>query len=158
MSNWQRPRTLLHTQSYEPLRRLEEFHNAFNVPRFWEQDQDGRAKTLALRIKLIKEEVAEALHELEEGLLDQTYHASLNGRFGNLEALAKELADVLVVVYGTAEVLAIPLEDVFNEVMRSNMSKLGEDGKPIYREDGKVLKGPNYKEADVHGVFTGEWK
>ncbi len=71
-------------------------------------------------------------------------------------ALAKELADILYVTYGTAEILGIPLEDVFQEVHRSNMSKLGLSGRPVRRHDGKVLKGPNYQEADVAGVMSGK--
>lgn len=63
--------------------------------------------------------------------------------------IAKELADLLYVLYGTAASLSIDIDKVFKEVHRSNMSKLGEDGKPIYREDGKVLKGPNYSEAQL---------
>jgi predicted HAD superfamily Cof-like phosphohydrolase len=63
--------------------------------------------------------------------------------------LTKELADVLYVVIGTAVAFGLPLEKAFKEVHRSNMSKLGADGKPILREDGKVLKGPNYSEADI---------
>lgn len=57
--------------------------------------------------------------------------------------MAKELADLLYVVYGTTLSFGIPIDDVFNEVHRSNMSKLV-NGKPLKREDGKVLKGPNY--------------
>jgi predicted HAD superfamily Cof-like phosphohydrolase len=72
------------------------------------------------------------------------------------EALAKELADVLYVVYGTADLLEIPLEAVFTEVHRSNMSKVVA-GEVIRREDGKILKPDSYREADVHGALTGEW-
>jgi len=62
------------------------------------------------------------------------------------EALLKELADLVYVVYGTAVSLGLNLDEALERVHESNMSKLGEDGKPIYREDGKVLKGSNYKE------------
>ena len=48
------------------------------------------------------------------------------------------------------------IEEVFNEIQRSNMSKLGEDGKPIYREDGKVLKGPNYFKPDIRAILEKE--
>jgi len=61
----------------------------------------------------------------------------------DLVGVADALADLLYVVYGTAAEFGLPIDDIFEEVHRSNMSKAGPDG-PIYREDGKVLKGPNY--------------
>jgi len=64
------------------------------------------------------------------------------------EAL-KELADLVYVCYQYAENMGWLLDEALNRVHLSNMSKLGEDGKPIYREDGKVLKGPNYKPPDL---------
>jgi len=57
----------------------------------------------------------------------------------------KELADLVYVCFQYAENMGWNLDETMNRVHQSNMSKLGEDGKPIYREDGKVLKGPNYK-------------
>lgn len=63
--------------------------------------------------------------------------------------LAKEIADLLYVVYGLAYQYDIPIDKVFNEVHKSNMSKLGDDGKPIKDKNGKILKGPNYKEPDL---------
>ena len=64
------------------------------------------------------------------------------------EAL-KELADLVYVCYQYAENMGWFLDEALNRVHESNMSKLGEDGKPVYREDGKVLKGPNYKPPDL---------
>ncbi len=64
------------------------------------------------------------------------------------EAL-KELADLIYVCYQYAENMGWFLDEALDRVHQSNMSKLGEDGKPIYREDGKVLKGPNYKPPDL---------
>ena len=61
----------------------------------------------------------------------------------------KELADLVYVCYQYAENMGWLLDEAMNRVHESNMSKLGEDGKPIYREDGKVLKGPNYKPPDL---------
>jgi predicted HAD superfamily Cof-like phosphohydrolase len=69
--------------------------------------------------------------------------------------LAKELADLLVVAYGTAEVFGIDLDWAFVETMASNMTKLDSNGKPIYREDGKVLKGPNYRPPNMEVVVYG---
>ena len=71
----------------------------------------------------------------------------------NLVDVADALTDLLVVIYGAGHAYGIDLDECFKEVHRSNMSKLGEDGKPIYREDGKVLKGPNYSEPNLEAVM-----
>ena len=92
----------------------------------------------ALRLDLIEEEV----QELRDGL----------GR-GSLLEVADALTDILYVVYGAGHAFGIDLDDCFHEVHSSNMTKLGEDGRPIYREDGKVMKGPNYREPDL-GQFV----
>jgi len=94
--------------------------------------------TIDLRRKLIDEEVL----ELKEGIL-----------LRDIENVAKELTDILVIVYGAGADFGIDLDACFKEVHASNMSKLGKDGKPIYREDGKVLKGPNYVQADMKKVL-----
>jgi len=65
------------------------------------------------------------------------------------EHALKELADLIYVCYQYAENMGWSLDEALNRVHESNMSKLGEDGNPIYREDGKVLKGPNYKPPDL---------
>lgn len=62
------------------------------------------------------------------------------------EHLLKELADLAYVIYGTAEAFGWDLDEAVKRVHESNMTKLGADGKPVYREDGKVMKGPGYKE------------
>ena len=72
----------------------------------------------------------------------------------NLVDVADALTDLLVVIYGAGHAYGIDLDYCFKEVHRSNMSKLGEDGKPIYREDGKVLKGPNYSEPNLEAVLN----
>ena len=69
-----------------------------------------------------------------------------------VEAL-KELADLVYVCYQYAENMNWFLDEALHRVHESNMSKLGEDGKPIYREDGKVLKGPNYKPPNLTDLF-----
>lgn len=68
--------------------------------------------------------------------------------------IADALADIIYVTAQQAEALGFPVDAMLREVHRSNMSKLGEDGKPIYREDGKVLKGPNFTEPDLEGVLS----
>ena len=69
------------------------------------------------------------------------------------EEALKELADLVYVCYQYAENMNWCLDEALNRVHESNMSKLGEDGKPIYREDGKVLKGPNYKPPDLSDLL-----
>ena len=92
-----------------------------------------------LRQSLILEEAKEASAELLRPQVDKA-------------ALTKELADILYVVYGTAITFGLPLDTVFNRVHASNMSKLV-DGKPLYRDDGKVLKGPNYQPPKLDDLF-----
>ena len=87
-----------------------------------------------LRISLIQEE----LDELKEAM-------SKN----DLLEVADALTDLLYVTYGAGHAFGIDLDKCFNEVQNSNMSKLGEDGKPIYNELGKVMKGPNYFKPDL---------
>jgi predicted HAD superfamily Cof-like phosphohydrolase len=131
--------------AYEPLRALKEFHDAFGQKRFIELDERRRWELLATRQRLIQEEFDE---------VDAEIHASLTGDHkASLHHLAKELADLLYVVYGTAEVLEIPLERVFEAVHANNMTKLGPDGKPIVREDGKFLKPDTYVPLDVSTIF-----
>ena len=92
------------------------------------------ARTNKLRIDLIKEE----LDELTEAMQDK-----------NLLEVADALTDILYVTYGAGHAFGIDLDKCFEEVQNSNMSKLGEDGKPIYNEAGKVMKGPNYFKPDL---------
>ena len=82
-----------------------------------------------LRVSLIKEE----LDELKEAMDSK-----------NLLEVADALTDLLYVTYGAGHAFGIDLDKCFEEVQNSNMSKLGDDGKPIYNEFGKVMKGPNY--------------
>ena len=87
-----------------------------------------------LRIDLIKEE----LNELTEAMNKKA-----------LLEVADALTDILYVTYGAGHAFGINLDRCFQEVQNSNMSKLGTDGKPIYREDGKIMKGPNYFEPNL---------
>ena len=91
-------------------------------------------KTMKLRLDLIKEE----LSELEEAMKTK-----------NLKEVADALTDILYVTYGAGYAYGIDLDDCFKEVQRTKMSKLGKDGKPIYNEQGKVMKGPNYTKPDL---------
>ena len=91
-------------------------------------------KTMQLRFDLIKEE----LNELEYAMKTK-----------NLKEIADALTDILYVTYGAGYAYGIDLDKCFEEVQRANMSKLGKDGKPIYNEKGKVMKGPNYSEPNL---------
>jgi predicted HAD superfamily Cof-like phosphohydrolase len=70
--------------------------------------------------------------------------------------IADAYADLLYVVYGGAVTNGIDIDEVFKEVHRSNMSKLGADGTPIFRDDGKVLKGPNFSPPDIEQCFDNQ--
>ena len=101
-------------------------------------------QTRAYQKDLIVEEFKEFLEA--EGMM------FMHGRNHQEHAL-KELADLVYVCYQFAENQGWFLDEALNRVHESNMSKLGEDGKPIYREDGKVLKGPNYKPPHLEDLF-----
>ena len=103
------------------------------------------AALVRLRMRLLDEEHKEVRKDLIRFLADPCEAV----REGARSALAKELCDLLYITYGTASVLDIDLDRAFAEVHASNMSKMGEDGKAIRRDDGKVLKGPNYREPDL---------
>ena len=87
-----------------------------------------------LRINLIEEE----LNELKEAVSKK-----------DLKEVADALTDILYVTYGAGHAFGINLDDCFEEVQKSNMSKLGDDGNPIYNEQGKVMKGPKYSKPDL---------
>jgi predicted HAD superfamily Cof-like phosphohydrolase len=91
-------------------------------------------KTMQLRLDLIQEE----LNELKEAMEEK-----------NLKEIADALTDILYVTYGAGYAYGVNLDKCFKEVQRSNMSKLGKDGKPIFNEKGKVMKGPNYSEPNL---------
>ena len=91
-------------------------------------------KITSLRYDLIKEE----LEELKE---------AINNR--DIKEVADALTDILYVTYGAGHAFGIDLDKCFEEVQNSNMSKLGSDGKPIYNDKGKVMKGPNYFKPDL---------
>jgi len=101
---------------------------------------------LKMRTKLIEEETKEVV---QETLWEDAYG---NPKINKAE-LTKELADLLYVTYGMAVTFGLPIDEVFERVHRSNMSKLGDDGKPLYRDDGKVLKGPNYQPPKLDDLF-----
>ena len=123
---------------------MEEFHRAFGHPvnEPWLIRVNGFIK---LREKLHNEECKELNEELWNSFAKEKINPNL----------LKEGADLLYVLLGTFVSLGLgeQLIEAFKRVHESNMSKLGEDGKPIYREDGKVMKGPNYKAPNLDDLI-----
>jgi len=120
---------------------VKEFHKAFKLDYRETQKADlGIAKN-TLRFNLMKEE-------------NEEYLEAANNN--DLVEVADALGDMLYILCGTIieHGLHHKIEDVFNEIQRSNMSKLGADGEPIYREDGKVLKGPNYFKPNIAKILN----
>ncbi len=99
-------------------------------------------KITALRYDLISEELA----ELKDAIDNR-----------DIKEVADALTDILYVTYGAGHAFGINLDKCFEEVQNSNMSKLGEDGKPIYNDKGKVMKGPNYFKPNLN-KFVAWWK
>ena len=121
------------------LKHVKDFHEVFGIKNNTEPTLLDR-EAWFLRGSLLSEELeeyAEACHK------------------GDLVEIADALADQLYILLGTIHVhgMADKIEKIFDEVQRSNMSKLGEDGKPIYREDGKILKGPNFSKPDIKSII-----
>jgi predicted HAD superfamily Cof-like phosphohydrolase len=111
-----------------------EFHGAFNLPMRNMPTAEIDGCLAKLRVALLEEEVSEFVAASEKG---------------DLVGIADALADIVYVVYGTALTYGIDLDAVLHEVHQSNMSKLGRDGKPLIRDDGKVLKSDQYIPPDV---------
>ncbi|MBC8644965.1 nucleoside triphosphate pyrophosphohydrolase family protein [Flavobacterium lindanitolerans] len=117
------------------LNAVKEFHQAFGTGVSETPKGDLGESKNRLRYNLMKEENEEYLEAVQND--------------DKIE-IADALGDMLYILCGTIieHGLQHKIEEVFDEIQRSNMSKLGEDGKPIYREDGKVMKGPNYFKPD----------
>lgn len=122
------------------IKAVHEFHRAFGLGIKEQPTADlGKAKN-QLRFELMREE-------------NQEYLEAANA--GDLVEVADALGDMLYILCGTIieHGMQYKIEEVFEEIQNSNMSKLGPDGKPIYREDGKVLKGPNYFKPDLQRIL-----
>ena len=119
---------------------VEEFHKAFGLGVQQRPQADLGLETILLRYKLMREENEEYLEA-----------ASSN----DLVEVADALGDMLYILCGTIleHGMQHKIEEAFEEIQRSNMSKLGPDGKPIYRADGKVLKGPDYSKPDIQAIL-----
>ena len=121
---------------------VREFHEKYGVPHPDKMVDTLDPATIALRRALIEEE----LDELERAVIE-----------GDKAKILQEGSDLLYVVYGYLVTLGIPTamgKEAFAEIHRANLSKLGDDGKPVRREDGKVLKGPNYRPPDLVPVLN----
>ncbi|NBL64208.1 hypothetical protein GV828_03215 [Flavobacterium sp. NST-5] len=122
------------------LNAVKEFHDTFGLGSSeFPMGSLGERKNL-LRYNLMKEENEEYLEAVQNN---------------DIVEIADALGDMLYILCGTIieHGLQHKIEAVFDEIQRSNMSKLGEDGKPIYREDGKVIKGPNYFKPDFSVIL-----
>mgnify|MGYP000504180352 FL=1 len=122
------------------LNHVEKFHDTFGIPNEYAPKADISNELIDLRFKLMAEENEEYLEAAKNG---------------DLVEVADALGDMMYILCGTilSHGMQHKIEEVFEEIQRSNMSKLGEDGKPIYREDGKVLKGPNYFKPNIAKII-----
>lgn len=120
---------------------VKQFHESFGLGVSEEMKADLGASKNLLRFNLMDEENKEYLEAANNN---------------DLVEVADALGDMLYILCGTIleHGMHYKIEEVFNEIQRSNMSKLGADGKPIYREDGKVLKGPNYFRPDIESILN----
>ena len=116
------------------------FHKKFNINYLNDPKANIPEEIKELRFKLMEEENLEYLKATKEN---------------DLVEIADALGDMLYILCGTiiSHGLQNKIEEIFQEIQSSNMSKLGDNGKPIYREDGKVLKGPNYFKPDIRKIL-----
>ena len=122
------------------IKAFQEFHESFGLGVSHSPIAKLSAQKLKLRFDLMDEENREYLEAAEND---------------DLVEVADALGDMLYILCGTIleHGMQYKIEEVFNEIQRSNMSKLGADGKPIYREDGKVMKGPNYFKPNIVSIL-----
>ncbi len=122
------------------IKAVQDFHEAFGLGVRHEPVASLSEEKLQLRFNLMAEENEEYLEA---------------ARNGDIIEVADALGDMLYILCGTIleHGMQYKIEEVFEEIQRSNMSKLGQDGKPIYREDGKVMKGPNYFKPNIEEIL-----
>jgi len=123
-------------QMKKQIKHVEEFHNSFGIKNNDHPTANLEEEVFILRHRLMSEENSEYLEACKAG---------------DLIEIADALGDMMYILCGTilAHGLQDKIENIFEEIQRSNMSKLGSDGNPIYREDGKIMKGPNYFKPDI---------
>lgn len=125
---------------------VEDFHKKFGHTKYKNAVPE---MLILLRANLIKEEYEEVTDALENLFIVDKQPV----RREALSDCVDGFCDLIFVVLGTALVLGIDMEKAMERVYRSNMTKLGADGKPLYREDGKIIKGPNYVPPNFEGCF-----
>ena len=142
----------------DPEALVRRFHHVYGLP----VQTDGASlerESLDMRMSLVAEEFAELVGavygQAARAEIESSYRRAVAADDGTRDTVetADALADLIYVIYGMALETGIDLASVLAEVQRSNMSKLGADGKPVYREDGKVLKGPDYFPPNVEAVL-----
>ncbi len=127
----------------ETIQAVEEFHNAFKIENNYQPTTQLSNSDIELRHRLMAEENEEYLEAAKNG---------------DLVEVADALGDMLYILCGTIlkHGLQDKIEEVFQEIQRSNMSKLDENGQPIYREDGKVMKSDLYFKPNIKAILEGE--
>jgi len=130
------------TDMQEQIAAVTKFHEVYRIPYCENPTTEVDEGLIALRHRLMAEENEEYLEA---------------AMAGDLVEIADALGDMLYILCGTliTHGMQNKIEEVFREIQRSNMSKLGLDGQPIYREDGKVMKGPNYFKPDIASILNG---
>ncbi|MAW64745.1 MAG: hypothetical protein CMD18_00960 [Flavobacteriales bacterium] len=120
---------------------VEKFHDSFGIKNNYEPTTQLSQNDIQLRFDLLKEENEEYINAAKNG---------------DMIEVADALGDLMYILFGTImkHGMQHKIVEVFEEIQRSNMSKLGKDGKPIYREDGKVLKGPNYFKPNIQTILN----
>lgn len=144
--------------------KVKEFHKVFGTKNIPENPTIPETQQIILNGKCILEEFLELIESLGlvlitefseyenkpiKKLMTKGVFTGVNHSL-NLNEIAKECADLIYVAYGLATACGIPMDEVFNKVHESNMSKLDDNGKVLRREDGKILKGPNYKKPEFN--------
>ncbi len=124
----------------EKINKVKEFHETFGLEFHETPNSNVSDRIVDLRHRLMQEENDEYLEACKEG---------------NLTLIADALGDKMYILFGTiiAHGLQHKIEEVFDEIHRSNMSKLDDNGKPIYREDGKIMKSENYFLPDIKSIL-----
>lgn len=135
--------------------RVREFMEAFGHPVFDEPTKIDDEGWERMRLDLIIEEVFELIEAMGYDAEEYQFNMSMVRKSQPTDVIetADALGDIEYVVNGLALGMGIDLPAVVTEVHRSNMTKLGADGKPIYREDGKILKGPGFEQPDLKKVL-----
>ena len=142
-----------------PMELVLQFHRTYSMPIQPFTSPTLDYERLGMRMSLIAEEFAELMGAVygprARAIIEEATAQAVASDEGERDVIesADALADLVYVIYGMALETGIDLAAVLAEVQRSNMSKLGADGRPVYREDGKVLKGPGYFPPDVAGVL-----